>query len=205
MTTAWEGRVGGTDLSPAYRRGLTEHLPNVQIVFDWFHVIKLAGEAVDQIRRREVQRAAELLSGTRYLWLKRTENLTPGQEQRRHQLLNSGLATVRAWQRLEALRPLAQEPDPGQAEAALRWCCTWALRSRLPELKRLVSTLRAHWEGILAYFRTRITNATAENLNGLFQTIKRKARGFRTLRWLRTMIYLVAGHLDLHITRAFPA
>lgn len=192
------------DLSPAYRKGLTENLPTVQLVFDWFHVIKLAGEAVDQVRRREVRQAADLLTGTRYLWLKRTENLTPGQEQRRQQLLSSGLQTVRAWQRLEALRRLAQEPDPQQAEKALHWWCTWALRSRIPELRRLVTTLRAHWEGIIAYFRTRITNATAETLNGIFQTIKRKARGFRTLRCLRTMTYLVAGHLDLQITRAFP-
>lgn len=71
-------------------------------------------------------------------------------------------------------------------------------------LRRLVATLRAHCDGIVAYFRTRITNATAETLNGIIQTIKRKARGFRTLRCLRTMTYLVAGHLDLQITRAFP-
>ena len=50
-----------------------------------------------------------------------------------------------------------------------------------------------------------ITNATAESLNDIFQTIKRKARVFRTLRCLRTMTYLVAGYLDLQITRAFPA
>lgn len=192
------------DLSPSYRKGLTDQLPNVRVIFDWFHVIKLAGEAVDHVRRREVQRVGQLLSGTRYLWLKRTENLTPGQAQRRSQLLTSGLETVRSWQRLEALRRLAQEPDPQQAETALRWWCTWALRSRIPELKRLVTTIRAHWDGIVAYFQTRITNATAETLNGIFQTIKRKARGFRTLHCLRTMTYLVAGHLDLRIPRPFP-
>jgi len=192
------------DLSPAYRKGLTENQPNVQVIFDGFHLIKLAGEAVDQVRRREVQHAGALLTGTRYLWLKRTQNLTPGQEQRRHQRLTSGLQTLRAWQRLEVLRRLAQESDPQQAEIALHWGCTGALRSRIPELKRLVRSIRSHWAGIVAYFRTRITNAIAETLNGIFQTIKRKARGFRTLRCLRTMTCLVAGPLDVQIARAFP-
>jgi transposase len=192
------------DLSPAYHKGLREHLPGVEVVFDWFHVMKLAGEAVDLVRRRETQNVHGLLTGTRYLWLKRTENLTPGQAARRTKLLRSGLATVRAWLRLEALRTLAQEPDPQAAEAALKWWCTWTLRSRIPELKRLVGTIRGHWAGIVAYFRTRITNATAEALNGIIQTVKRKARGFRTLRCFRTMIYLVAGHLDLRLPRALP-
>ena len=79
------------------------------------------------------------------------------------------------------------------------------MRSRIPEIQKLAGTIRVHWDGIVNYLRTRATNATAEALNGIIQTVKRKARGYRTTRCFKTMILLVAGPLDLPLPNVIPA
>src|SRR5580704_6626876 len=68
------------DMSPAFEAGVTQHLPNATITFDKYHVVSLVNDAVDDVRRQERKDHPEL-SGTRYIWLKNMENLTPNQEQ----------------------------------------------------------------------------------------------------------------------------
>jgi transposase len=41
-------------MNTAYQRGVADNCRNAQVVFDKFHVIKNASEAVDQVRRAEV-------------------------------------------------------------------------------------------------------------------------------------------------------
>jgi transposase len=57
------------DMSAAFRKGAQETLPNAEITYDRFHVAKLAGEGVDEVRRAEQARTGAL-TGTRFLWLK---------------------------------------------------------------------------------------------------------------------------------------
>jgi len=38
------------DMNPAYVKGATEHFPHARIVFDKFHVMMLAGQALDEVR-----------------------------------------------------------------------------------------------------------------------------------------------------------
>ena len=70
------------------------------------------------------------------------------------------------------------------------------MRSTVQAMKDVARMIRTHLEGIAAWARTRMTNGFLEALNALFQTAKRKARGYR--RWLivRTIIFLIAGKLD---------
>ena len=68
------------DMSPAYISGLGDHLPDAQMTFDQFHLIKLANEAVDQVRRAEQEFRPELKK-TRWLWLKNEWNHTERQAQ----------------------------------------------------------------------------------------------------------------------------
>ncbi len=69
----------------------------------------------------------------------------------------------------------------------------------------LIEHARSHWDGVVAYLRTRITNGAAEALNGIIQTVKRKARGFRTVEYFTAMIYLVASHLKFNLPDPLPA
>jgi transposase len=184
-----------TDMNPAYIKGLKEKFPWAKIVFDYFHVVQLVTQAVDEVRRRERQSFPALLKGTRWLFLKGEEKLRPQELKQRQQLCRGKLHTGRACSHLEALRDIMKQPDPPAAESDLKWWCGWLARSRIPEMKAVAKTVRAHWEGIVEYLKTRITNGAAEALNGIIQTVKRKSRGFRRLEYFQAMIYLVASRL----------
>jgi transposase len=56
--------------------------------------------------------------------------------------------------------------------------------------------IRTNLDGIVAWAQTRQTNGFLEALNGLFQSAKRRARGFFRLSTIRTVIFLIAGKLD---------
>lgn len=76
-------------------------------------------------------------------------------------------------------------------------------RCRLQPMKDAATTLRNHKEKILAYFYHRITNAVCEGINSMIQAAKRKARGFNTYEGFASMIYLVAGKLQLAVPNPF--
>lgn len=186
------------DMSPAYRKGAAEYLPQAALTFDAFHVAKLAGEAVDQVRREERRHRPEL-AGTRYVWLKNEWNLTETQAKQLEELAHLDLKTARAYRLKSVLQDIFTPQRVGEGEALLRWWCNWAQRSRLPPMVELARTLRRHWDGVVNWFRSRINNGVLEAINGLIQAAKRRARGFRNPHNLITMIYLLVGKLDLRI------
>ncbi len=63
-------------------------------------------------------------------------------------------------------------------------------------MKAVARMIRRHFDGITAWARTRQTNGFIEALNGLFQSAKRKARGYLSFRTIRTVFFLIAGKLD---------
>lgn len=193
-----------TDFSAAYIKGVEETYPAARQIFDFFHLMKLAGEAVDQVRRRERKEFPERLKGTRWLWLKRPERLKPEEQRKLERLRRSQLQTGRAYNYLDSLRSLMNTDEPETAERALWQWTRWVLRGRIEEMKKVARTIRRHWEGVVAYLWTRINNGTAEALNGIIQTVKRKARGFRTIENFRLMIYLVAARLTFRLPIPTP-
>jgi transposase len=192
------------DMSAAYLKGVQGTFPKAEVIFDCFHVVQLVSQALDEVRRRERKSFPELLKGTRWIWLKGAEKLSEAERAHRDQLCQGKLHTARAYAHLEALRDVMKESAPQDAEEALQWWCGWVARSRIPEMRAVVKTIRKHWAGVVAYLRTRITNGAAEALNGIIQTVKRKSRGFRTFRYFRTMIYLVASRLKFDLPHAVP-
>jgi transposase len=58
-------------------------------------------------------------------------------------------------------------------------------------------TIKRHWDGILRWHDTHIANGILEGINSLVQAAKAKARGYRTSRNLKAMIYLIAGKLNI--------
>ena len=60
-------------------------------------------------------------------------------------------------------------------------------------------TIRSHWNGIMNYFNSRITDGVLEGINSVVQLLKRSARGHRNVRKFITMIYLRLGRLDFQL------
>jgi len=73
------------------------------------------------------------------------------------------------------------------------------MRSRLGSFKKVAKSLREHWDGIVAFMETRLTNGLIEAINGLLQLAKRLARGFRSFINFRTMAYLKTSHLQINL------
>jgi transposase len=176
---------------------ITASLPNAQITFDKFHVVSLVNNAVEKVRGLERKDHPELI-GSRYVWLKNPENLTPSQQEKFDALdiANSHLITARAYQIRLAFQDLFNQP-PEKAEAFLAKWYFWATHSRIPAIIDVAKTIRSHQHGILRWFTSRIHNGILEGINSLVQAAKAKARGYRSDRNLATIIYLIAGKLDL--------
>jgi len=69
------------------------------------------------------------------------------------------------------------------------------VRSNVERIVRLAKTIKEHWQGILSYFESRLTNGFLEGINSLIQAAKAKARGYRNPDNLIAMAYLIAGKL----------
>lgn len=181
------------DMSPAYIEAAREHFPNAHVTFDRFHVMKLANEAVDTVRREDVKENP-YLQRTRYLWLKRPDHLKVQQREKLTALQRINTKTARAYHLVLDLRvfwQLAKE----EAEGYLYRWYQWARRCRLEPFVQLAQTVRTHWDGILRYHTSNATTGFLEGINSLVQAAKRKARGYRTTKNLITMVYIIAGKL----------
>ena len=185
------------DMSQAFFSGVAASLPKAAVTFDKFHVVSLVNAAVDEVRRIE-QKTSPELAKSRYVWLKNPENLTSGQWEKFDALdvVNSRLKTARAYHIRLAFQDLYTQPA-NQAKAYLDKWYFWATHSRLPPIIKAAKTIRRHQDGILRWFTSGINNGILEGINSLVQAAKAKARGYRSDRNLATIIYLIAGKLDL--------
>jgi transposase len=180
------------DMSPAYITGAQSVFPQARIVFDHFHIMKLAGEALDAIRKNLRAQGAQMHGG---LWALRGNvwTRTAEQQELRKQFCQAYPKLGRAM----ALRDALQDVLASEEVSALHWWLGWAARCRLDPFRKLAQTIKNHFEGILAFMETRLTNAAMEAVNGVLQKAKRMACGFRNFHYFRLAAYLKAGHLNI--------
>lgn len=189
------------DMSPAFIKGVGQSLPNAAITFDKFHLKKIVTEAVDQTRRAERHEYPEL-KGMRYALLRNEETMNDDQLAFASSILlrRSNMKTARAFHLKLAFDELYSMRTHGAARRYLTRWCNWAVRCRVPAMIDAAKTVRRHFEGVLRWFTSHITNGILEGINSLVQAAKAKARGYRSTRNLITMTYLIAGRLDFNQT-----
>ena len=98
-----------------------------------------------------------------------------------------------------AFQELYSQPTREGGEAFLKKWYFWATHSRLPPMIEAAKSVKRHWEGILRWFDSKIANGFMEGINSLVQAAKAKARGYRSTRNLKAIIYLIAGKLELQL------
>ena len=194
------------DMSPAFIKGVTEHLPAARITFDKFHVIANASVAVDKTRRLE-QKTDPALKGMRWKLLKNRDHLPADQRAELDSLIACATTkrTARAWLYREHLREILNRKQINVVSAMLTQWCTNVMRSKVEPMKDVARMIRRHFDGIIAWAQTRRTNGFMEALNGVFQAAKRKARGYTRFSTMRTVIYLIAGKLDFSLINPHAA
>jgi transposase len=190
-----------SDMSPAFIKGIGEWLPNAAITFDKFHVKKIITDAVDKTRRAERGDFPEL-KGMRYALLRNEETMSDEQLEFVSSLLlrKTTMKTARAVHLKLSFDDLYSLRSTRAARQYLTRWCSWAVRSRVPAMVDAAKTIRRHFDGVLRWFTSKITNGILEGINSLIQAAKAKARGYRSTRNLITMAYLIAGRLQLSET-----
>jgi len=185
------------DMSPAFISGVNSHLPEASITFDKFHIIQALNKAQDEVRRTE-QKNNPLLKSSRYIWLKNPENLTEKQKKQLETLRFENLKTAKVYQMKLTFQDIYRTiREPKAAEVAIKKWLSWAVRSRLDPIKKFAKTVKAHYNGIMRYFTSRLTSGVMEGINSRIQEIKRRARGYRNINNFIAMIYLETAGLDL--------
>ena len=134
------------DLAASWQKALRARVPHARVVFDRFHVERLASDAVDEVRRAEQRRvgakAAKALKGTRFCLLKHPARLKPGEKRRLETLRRQNRALDRAYQLKEYLAIILEQATPDEASDLLDEWLAWATRSRLGPFVRLARTGR---------------------------------------------------------------
>jgi transposase len=188
------------DMSAAFIAGIRDHLPAANITCDKFHLTKLVIEAMDEVRRDEADSSsfAPLLAGSIVALRRNPENQRPDEALHAQiiALPQLHLKTGKAYRLKLAFQDAFSQAGQTGVAAMARWCA-WAQRCRLAPFRRVARTIRKHWDGVVRYFTTGLTNAILEGINSLIQSAKARARGFRTTRNLIAMVYVVVGKLPL--------
>jgi transposase len=189
------------DMSAAYEAAVREALPAAVVVHDRFHVSKLLGEAVDQVRRAEHKdlsaQGDDRLKGSRYLWLWHPSELNDAKLEAFEALAYQNLRTARAYYHRIQFIEFWQCGSLGEAQLHFTQWYHEARRSQLEPIKKVALTLKEHLHGLLSYFNHRITNAVTEAFNATIQSLKAAARGFRNFDHYRTRILFFLGRLNL--------
>lgn len=160
------------DMSAAYAKGVALALPEAQISYDRFHVVSMAIEAMDQVRRAEMATDAQAVRAA----------LGAGGRKTLRQRLKMALREVYA--RATAHNSIEQ------AASDLRAWLSWARRCRLEPFKKLAATLKERFDAVVRGMVDHRSNAFVEAMNGLLQQAKRAARGFRTSQNFIAIAYL---------------
>lgn len=191
-----------SDMWAAYLSVIRKKAQGAVHVLDRFHIAKNLNKAIDKVRIEESRRLAAqgyepVLKRTRWLLLKRPENLTPKQEIKLADLLEYNLRCVRAYLLKEDLQGLWDYVSPHWAGRFLDAWCSRAMRSRLKPMKYVAKMLRKHRALILNWFRAKgaISSSAVEGLNGKAKVATRKAYGFRSQETLKIALYHQLGNL----------
>jgi transposase len=193
-------RAVSIDMSAGYEHAVRAALPDAEVAFDPFHVVKLANEAVNQVRRADWNAHAKSttstgrwLKGVRWALLKAPERLTDRQAAKLAEVQHANRALYRGYLLKEELRTLYHLDDPALAAEHLDAWLAWASRSKLKPFVKLARTIRRHRDGILAAIRLGLSNARLEGLNSKVRLISHRSFGFHGPDPLIALIYLCAG------------
>ena len=188
------------DMSPAFIKGVKEYLPKAQITFDKFHILKIINEAVNNVRKQEVN-TNKLLIGTKYIWLKNYKNLTVKQKETLASLTMSKMKskTMRAYNIRQSFQDIYQATSQEEFVTYLNKWYFWATHSKLEPMIKAAKTVKRHWDGVVRWYESKINNGILEGLNSVIQAAKSKARGYKTFRNYKIIVYLLTGKLDFSL------
>ena len=200
-----------SDMWKPYLKVIAKKATQAIHILDRFHIMMHVSKAIDEVRTQEVKslkaRGEEpLLTKTRWLLLKRPENMTDRQYTKLADLVRLNLKSVKAWILKEELLRFWEYVSPHWAGVYLDRWCERTMRSRLEPMKRVARMLRNHRGLILNWFRAKkaFSSGIVEGLNGKAKVVTKRAYGFRTFDHLQVALYHTLGDLpEPEVTHRF--
>jgi transposase len=192
------------DLHQLWAPVIRERAPQARICADPFHVVRLAQEALDELRRhdwqelrREDPERARWLKGTRFILRRRADSLGEGQRALIEDLAETNERVYRGWLLLEQLRAVYRLADGAEATRLLDGWIHAAATSGLGPFVRVAITFEEHAEAIVNAIALGLSNARLEAMNSTVRLISHRSRGFRRLESLLALIQLVCGRIPV--------
>lgn len=184
---------------PAFINAVKAKAPQATLVFDKFHIVRKLNEAVDTVRRQEINEKGKehkkLVAGIRYIWLKNPWNPTDGQKTSLDTLEKLNLTIHRAYLLKESFRDFWQSPTIGDAAKYLEQWYSWADESEIKPMQEVAKLIKQHEDNNLTYSDMPISNGIAEGLNNKAKVISHRAYGFRTAKNHILNLYHCMGNL----------
>ena len=215
---AWRDgiEVVAMDGFTGFKTATTEELPDAAAVMDPFHVVRLAGDALDRCRRRIQQiihghrgRANDPLYRARRTLHTGLDLLTKRQADRLEQLFadDDHVQVEVTWGVYQRMITAYREPDPTRGRELMVkviGALSHGVPKPLTELITLGRTLKQRAADILAYFdRPGTSNGPTEAINGRLEHLRGSALGFRNLTNYVARCLLEAGGFRPLLHRRF--
>ena len=189
------------------KNAIDDQLQDATSVLDAFHIVKLAGDAPGEVRRRVQQdtlghrgRKGDPLYQIRLLLHASRHKLTPRQQERLREALTADEAHISvevAYHCAQQVREVFHQATPTQGQRLAAHLIERLPTCPIPEIARLGRTLRKWKDALDAYFDTSgASNGPTEAINGIIELGRRTARGYRNPTNYQLRMLLIAGGLD---------
>jgi len=176
------------DMWEPFRLSIEEWAPQCKIVYDKFHIMQHANDAIDEVRRAEFFRQGkekrEVIKGKKWLLMSRWKNLNSASRGDLNRLFQMNRKVFKAYLLKESLERLWNYRYEG---AMLNYLQKWMDQlkwQRLAPFEKLAATLLKHLHGILNYCRTKVRFGVVEAVNGNIRMLINRGRGYQNLRYL---------------------
>lgn len=200
-------QIATLDPFQGYKNAIDDQLQDATSVLDAFHIVKLAGDALDEVRRRVQQdttghrgRKGDPLYQIRLLLRASRDRLTKRQKERLREAFTADEAHISvevAYLLTQQVRDVFHQDTPAQGQRLAARLIESLPACSIPEIARLGRTLRKWKDAFLAYFDTDgASNGPTEAINGIIELGRRIARGYRNPTNYRLRMLLIAGGLD---------
>lgn len=191
-----------SDMWKPYLKVVAKKAAQATHILDRFHIMAHMSKAIDEVRAKEVRALKAkgyepVLKHSRWLLLKRPENLTAKQAGRLAELVRYNLRSVRAYLLKEDFQFFWTYVSPYWAGQFLdRWCAR-TLRSRIEPMKRVARMLRTHRPLLMNWFRAKgaFSSAIVEGFNNKLKLTTRKPYGFSSFTTIEVALYHTLGAL----------
>jgi transposase len=176
------------DMWEPFRLSIEQWAPECKIVYDKFHIMQHANNAVDEVRRAEFfrkgQEGREVIKGKRWLLLTRWEHLSESKRGQLNELFGLNRRVFKAYMLKESLDRLWDYRYPGTMFNYLNQWIEQLKWQRLTPFEKLTEMLLKHADGIANYCPTKVRFGVVEAVNANIRMLINRGRGYKNLRYL---------------------